>query len=130
MLESQFLTFMVPIGNRIGLLAQDAVPVEGPAWQQILFNPIGMITILVVLFYVMVLLPERRNRNELTKRLAALKKNDRVVTVGGIHGTIVNITESDQVVIRVDENNNTRLHVNRSAVSRVISDDDDKSVKP
>lgn len=127
MLESQFLTIVLPLGNQIGLLAQDAVPVEVPGWQQVLFNPIGMITILVVLFYVMVLMPERRNRSELTKRLAALKKNDRVVTVGGIFGTIVNITESDQVVIRVDENNNTRLHVNRSAISRVISDDDNKN---
>lgn len=125
MLESQFLAYAVVRDTGFALFGQAVAP-KPPSWQEMLFNPMSMITILIVLFYVMVLLPERRNRKVLAERLTALKKNDRVVTVGGIHGTIVSTSDSDQVVVRIDENNNTRVHVNRSAISRVISDDSEK----
>ena len=54
----------------------------------------------------------------------SLKKNDRVVTVGGIHGTIVSTSsESSIVTIRIDEQNNTKIKVNRTAISKVASDE-------
>lgn len=102
--------------------AQAAAPPPSGVLQT-LFSPVGMIAVLFVLFYVMVLLPEKRNRKQLADQLAALKKNDRVVTVGGIHGTVVSISDDDCVVIRVDENNNTRLQVSRSAISRIVNND-------
>ncbi len=75
-----------------------------------------------VLFYVMIIRPQNRKQAELKSMLGALKKNDRVVTVGGIYGTIVNAPqESDEVTIKVDENTNTRLRVQRSSISRVIT---------
>jgi len=77
-----------------------------------------------ILFYFLLIQPERRKRAEMASMLDSLKKNDRVVTIGGIVGVVVNVEKgSDEVVIRVDENNNTRLNVLRSAVSRVLSDE-------
>jgi preprotein translocase subunit YajC len=56
--------------------------------------------------------------------LKNLKKNDRVVTAGGILGLVVNAAkDSDEVVVRVDENNNTRIHVLRSSIVRVLGAD-------
>ena len=76
-----------------------------------------------VLFYVMIIRPQNRKQAELKSMLGSLKKNDRVITAGGIHGTIVNAPQdSDDVTIKVDENNNTRLRIQRSSISRVVVD--------
>lgn len=77
-----------------------------------------------VLFYLMIIRPQNRKQNELKSMLGSLKKNDRVVTVGGIYGTIVNAPkDAEEITIKVDENNNTRLRVQRSSISRVIAAD-------
>ena len=77
--------------------------------------------IIGILFYMMLLRPEKKKRAEMDKMLKNIKKNDRIVTIGGIHGTVVNTTkESDEVTIKVDEASNTKLRVNRSAISRVV----------
>jgi preprotein translocase subunit YajC len=75
-----------------------------------------------VLFYLMLIRPERRKRAELDQMLRSLKKNDRVVTAGGIFGTVVQASQdADEVTLRVDESNNTRIRVLRSSISRVIT---------
>lgn len=78
-----------------------------------------------VLFYFMLIAPERRKRKEMEQLLANVKKNDQVITVGGICGTVVNASPGSAVVtIRVDDGNNTRLRVLRSAISRVGAPDE------
>jgi preprotein translocase subunit YajC len=53
--------------------------------------------------------------------LENLKKNDRVITVGGIYGVVVNVAKgSEDITIRVDDGNNTRLRVVRSAQPRTF----------
>ena len=77
------------------------------------------------LFYFLMIRPERRKRAEMSVMLENLKKNDRVVTIGGIHGVVVNVQKgSNDVTIRVDESRDTKLRVSRSAISRVLSDED------
>lgn len=110
-------------------LAQDAaaeVPPEvAPKAAEPFFPPIALIIIPLVLFYVLLILPEKRKRAEVTKKLSALKKNDRVVTIGGIHGVIVQASaESEEVIIRVDESTGTRLRMNRSAISQIVGSDE------
>jgi len=62
---------------------------------------------------------ERREREDMYARLA---KNDRVLTIGGVVGTIVSVKE-DQVVVKVDESTNTKMTFMKSAVQRIMSDD-------
>jgi preprotein translocase subunit YajC len=50
--------------------------------------------------------------------LSALKKGDKVVTIGGIHGTIQTVREQS-VIVKVDEN--TKIEFSRSAVSSVVT---------
>lgn len=79
-----------------------------------------------VAFYFLLIMPERRKQAEQKKQLNLLKKNDRVVTLGGIIGTITNISPgSDDVTLRIDDNNNTRVRVLRSAVTRVVAASND-----
>jgi len=56
-----------------------------------------------VIFYFMLIMPQRKQQKEHRNLLANLKKNDEVVTASGIHGTIVNVKDTS-VILRVDEN--------------------------
>ncbi len=105
------------------LLAQDAP--GGAASPLIALLPWVLI---LGLFYLLLIRPERRKRAQLEQSLKQLKKNDRIVTAGGIFGTIVSAPqESDEITIRVDENTNTRLRILRNSVSRVVSADEKNS---
>ena len=78
---------------------------------------------IAVIFYVLMIRPERRKKAELLEMLQNLKKNDRVVTIGGIIGTVVTTSkDSEEVTIRVDESSNTKLRMQRSAIARVLSE--------
>jgi preprotein translocase subunit YajC len=110
------------------LLAADS---PGPNMMTLLW-PILMIG---VLFYFMLIRPEKRKQADVQRMQQGLKKNDRVVTVGGILGVVVNVQQgSDEVTLRVDDNTNTRIRVLRSAVSRVLTaekaDKPEKSEEP
>jgi preprotein translocase subunit YajC len=84
---------------------------------------------MLLLMYFMLLRPEQKKRKEVEQTLSSLKKNDHIVTIGGICGTVVNISPGSQfITIKVDESNNTRLKILRSAVARVgeVEDQDNK----
>lgn len=105
----------------------DALAVEGEApapnlIQQLLGNPLLPIVGFIAIFYVTFLGPERRKKADEAKLMSSLSKNDRVVTIGGVHGTIVSASpDSDIVTVKIDENSNTRIKVNRSAIASVVN---------
>ncbi|MCH8053446.1 MAG: preprotein translocase subunit YajC [Planctomycetes bacterium] len=81
----------------------------------------------MVVFYIFLFRGQGRKKKELAKMIQGLKKNDRVVTIGGIVGTVVTAKE-DEIVVRVDESNNTKMTFVRQSIQRVINGDtDDKS---
>jgi preprotein translocase subunit YajC len=83
-------------------------------WQQLVF--IGLI--FVVMYFIMFRGPRKRQQQQ-KQMIMALKKNDRVQTIGGILGTILEVSDTE-VVIKIDEANNTKIRVLPSAVSRVV----------
>lgn len=70
-----------------------------------------------VIFYFLIIRPQSKKQKETKRMLQALKKGDRVVTAGGIRGSIASIKE-DVVVLKVD--GNTKIEFNRSAISSVL----------
>jgi preprotein translocase subunit YajC len=103
------------------LVAQDAAPPGGPL-DSLFRGPWLPFLMIGILFYLLMIRPERRKRAELAQMLANLKKNDRVVTIGGIFGTVVNVQQGvDEVTVKVDEGSNTRLRMQRSAIARVLN---------
>jgi preprotein translocase subunit YajC len=82
-----------------------------------LFSFLPLIAIFAI-FYFLIIRPQGKKQKETQRMLSALKKGDRIVTIGGIHGVIQSIKEST-VIVRVDEN--TKLEFSRSAVSSVES---------
>ena len=87
------------------------------------FGPVLPFLVIGILFYMLLIRPERRKRQELDKMLDNLNKNDQIVTVGGVRGVVVNASKgSEYITVLVDEETRTKLRVLRSAVSRVVSD--------
>jgi preprotein translocase subunit YajC len=85
--------------------------------------PLGLT---LLLMYFLLMRPEQKKRKEMEKLLAGVKKNDHVVTVGGIYGTVVAATaDSKFVTIRVDDSTGTKLKVLRSAISHIGAADDE-----
>ena len=81
-----------------------------------------LIALLFLVYYLMVLRPQQKGEQKKRQELLAnLKKNDRVVTIGGIYGVVQNVKrESDEVVLKIDETNDTKMRVIFSAIARVI----------
>jgi preprotein translocase subunit YajC len=83
---------------------------------------------IMVLFYFLMIRPQKRKEQDLRRMIDNLKDNDRVVTIGGIYGVVTNVQrEAQRVTIRVDEGTGAKLRVGMSAIARVISDDDQEA---
>jgi preprotein translocase subunit YajC len=96
----------------------------GPSNGLISFLPFVAI---IAIFYFLIIRPQNKKQKETQKMLSELKKGDKIVTIGGIHGTIQTVKEKT-VIVRVDEN--TKLEFSRTAVSGVdVSAKEDKSEK-
>ena len=65
---------------------------------------------------------QKRKDRERNAMYASLAKNDRVLTIGGVIGTVLSVKEKE-VVLKVDESTNTKMTFIKSAVQRVITDD-------
>jgi preprotein translocase subunit YajC len=74
--------------------------------------------IIIAIFYFLIIRPQNKKQKETQRMLSALKKGDKVVTIGGIHGTIASIDGTD-VIVKVDDN--TKIKFLRSAISNVIT---------
>jgi len=80
---------------------------------------------LIVIFVVMYMLLFRGPRKKQQKHqqmVKSLRKNDRVRTIGGILGTVIDVKD-DEITVKIDESNNTKIKITASAVSTVLSDE-------
>ena len=92
--------------------AQDAAGAAGqePAnmFQQILASPMFMFVIIIVLFWVMLIRPQRKAQKEQQARIAALQRGDKVITNAGLHGFVnertVSLKIAEGVVIELEKN--------------------------
>ena len=81
----------------------------------------------VVAMYFLIIMPQQQERKKRLKMIAALKKNDRVLTSAGIYGVVVAVDPAqDRMVIRVDDEKGLKLAVTKSSVSQVLESDKEK----
>ncbi|MHC6201834.1 preprotein translocase subunit YajC [Breznakiellaceae bacterium SP9] len=73
---------------------------------------------IIGIFYFLIIRPQNKKRKETEKMLSAVKKGDRVTTIGGIHGTVTSAREST-VIVKVDDT--TKIEFSRSAIASVDS---------
>ncbi len=86
-----------------------------------LFNLLWPLALMFVIFYFLLIRPQQKRQKQRNMMLLNLSKGDKIVTIGGLHATIVELTD-DTAVIRV--NDATKLTVDRSAINTVRSQED------
>ena len=98
------LLFMAPSGGDSG---------------QGLFSTLLMFALIIGIFYFMILRPQQKRQKDRQKLLEALKKGDKVVTAGGMYGTIAGIDEKTVLVQVAD---NVKMKFERSSITSVVSE--------
>ena len=83
-----------------------------------LVNYLVLIGILFAVFYFLLIRPERKRRTQMQDMISALKPGDKVITIGGIHGTVVGVTDKS-IVLRIAEQ--VKIEVTRQAVGTVVT---------
>ncbi|HUG19464.1 MAG TPA: preprotein translocase subunit YajC [Planctomycetaceae bacterium] len=104
------------------MLAEDAPEeVKQPAG-----NPLGGMLIpmvmIGVLWYFLLLRPQLNERRQRQNLVESLKKNDKVISIGGIIGTVTNLSaDGKEVTLRIDDN--AKIRMLRSSIQTVITDE-------
>ena len=80
--------------------------------------------LIIVIFYLFLIRPQNKKQKETQKMLDALKKGDKVITIGGIHGTVSSVKENT-VIVKVDDD--CKLEFNRTAISSVELTEEEKA---
>jgi preprotein translocase subunit YajC len=75
-----------------------------------------MFGLIIAIFYFMILRPQQKRQKERQKMLEAVKKGDRVVTAGGLHGTVAGL---DEKTILVQVADNVKLKFDRTAITSI-----------
>ncbi len=96
------------------VFAQAQAPAAAPQ-APFLVNILPILLVFFV-FYFLLIRPQQKKQKAVEQMLTALKKNDEVVTAGGVHGTIVNVKDTT-VVLRIDDN--VKVEFQKSAVAQI-----------
>jgi len=83
-------------------------------------NFLMILFVVFVAFIVFSMWGQRRDKKKRESMLSAIKKHDRVQTIGGIVGSVIDV-KPDTIVLKVDESSNTRITFARSAIQQVLS---------
>jgi len=87
-------------------------------------SPLAPIVLMVVIFYLVLFLPMRRRQRKTEEMLRNLKNGDRVVTAGGVMGTIVTVGEDSTLTLRIKPDN-VKLQFSRSAVTGLAEQEEE-----
>ena len=81
-------------------------------------NQLVMIVLMIGVFYFFMIRPQMKKQKELKKFRESLKAGDKIVTIGGIHGKILEISENTVLI----QSEGTKLRVEKAAVSSAMED--------
>jgi preprotein translocase subunit YajC len=107
-------------------MSTQILAMQAPGGLGLLGGALPFIFLFAVLYFVMIL-PQQRRQKKWTAMLEAVKTGDRVVTSGGLRGTVVSIKD-DALQLRVPPDN-LRLEVTKASVVSVTTTDDEAKVK-
>ena len=91
----------------------------GDVPQQSILMTVLPFILIIIIFYFFIIRPQNKKQKETQKMIDALKKGDKVVTIGGIHGVVAS-TKEKTVIVKVDDS--TKIEFSRSAISAVEGD--------
>jgi preprotein translocase subunit YajC len=74
--------------------------------------------LIFIVFYFFIIRPQKKKEDERKKMIEAVAKGDRVITIGGVHGSVTQVDDTS-VLVQVDSN--TKLRVEKSALSSIVN---------
>ncbi len=98
-------------------------------------SPGGMLSMLLpfilmfVVMYFLILRPQKKKEKARKALLSMAKKNDRVVTAGGVHGTITSVRENE-IILRIDDAKDVKVKLDRSAIAAVLEVSHEETEEP
>ncbi|HZY58373.1 MAG TPA: preprotein translocase subunit YajC [Candidatus Binataceae bacterium] len=101
-----------------GIAYAQAAANNAGAGQQVIFTTVIPLVFLFGIFYFLLIRPQAKKASDLQKMLAALKRNDEVITTGGLIGKVVEL--GDRVVV-LEIAQNVRVRVERSQIGALSS---------
>ena len=97
-------------------------PSGKPAWFEFFNSPMAPLFIVIIVIYVLMFTSRRKQERQKKDLLGNIKRGDRVQTVGGILGKVVE-ADADKVLLKVDESSNTKIWFSRNAIHRVLGEE-------
>ena len=91
----------------------DAAPADSP------MSILPIIVIMFVLFYILIILPQKKGQKQVDSMRNSIQSGDRVKTIGGIYGTVTAVNTSENIItVQVDKN--VKIDFDRNAIATVI----------
>jgi len=101
---------------------------QASSTQGSILMPIVTFGLVFVIFYFFIIRPQNKKQKDTEKMISAVKKGDKVITIGGVHGEVTS-TKEQTLIVKVDEN--CKIEFSRSAIASVVVDEKAaKSDKP
>jgi preprotein translocase subunit YajC len=91
-----------------------------------MLGTVGPLILMFVLFYFLLIRPQQKRQKAVQQMQSDLKKGDKIVTIGGLHG-FVDAIDEDKVVIKCGDG--SRLTYDRGAIRDVVESSGDKLAK-
>ncbi len=116
--------------NALSILAQATQPTSAPIpwWAQLFGNSMFPLILGILVLYIFVFRSKKKQEQKKKDLLKALTRGQRVQTIGGVIGTVVEANDNT-VLLKVDETTNAKIRFTRNAIHRVLTDDDKVDTK-
>ena len=101
---------------------------RAPGFMDFLATPMFPLLLGIIVLYVFMFRSKRNQERKVQQAREAMKRGDRVQTIGGILGKIIEVEDS-RVLLKVDENSNTKIWFTRSAIHRVLTEEKAEAAK-
>ena len=77
-----------------------------------------LMIIMFAVMYFLIIRPQKQKEKKRKEMIANVRKQDRIVTAGGVHGVVVSVKENE-VIVRIDDTKDVKIKVDKSALTSV-----------
>ncbi len=84
-----------------------------------------LMVIMFAVMYFLIIRPQKQKEKKRQEMITNVRKQDRIVTAGGVHGVVVSVKE-DEVIVRIDDAKDIKVKIDKSALTSVSAPRDGK----
>ncbi len=84
-----------------------------------------LMVIMFAVMYFLIIRPQKQKEKKRQEMMTNVRKQDRIITAGGVHGVVVSV-KNDEVIVRVDDAKDVKIKIDKSALTSVSAPRDAK----